>query len=182
MLSDHQDMAGCRKPVCRRYGVSPILSAAITSAIILAAGLTIYFIVMGFSGTWALGFQREVDRSVAKYQLALSVDYIELLPNGNVSVWVRNYGEAAAVILDAYAYLPEAAPSVGHRITMSFEVPVGGVRNINVTCYGCGDELEGEDLVIRIYAIPERLYDPEKPETYTQFGQYFAFRMRVSET
>lgn len=175
-------MAGFCKLTHRGRGVSPILSVAITSVIILAAGLTIYFIMVGFSQTWALGFQRQVDRSVAKYQLALSVDYVKPLSNGNVMVWVRNYGETAAAILDCYAYLPEAAPSIGHRITMRVMVPRGGVRNITISCYGCGDELGGKDLVIRIYAIPERLYNPEEPETYAQFGQYFAVKMRVSET
>jgi len=173
-------MISYRKPDYRRKGISPILSAAITSAIILAAGLVIYFIMIGFSGTWALSFQREVDRSVAKYQLALSIDYVKPLPNGSVSIWVRNYGEAAAVILDSYAYPPGSAPSIGHKITMKFKVSVGSVKNLTVPCYGCGDELEGKDLVIRVYAIPERVYNSEKPETYAQFGQYFAFRVKIS--
>ena len=174
-------MRGYSKPARGKCGISPVLSAAVISAIILAAGMAVYSIFITASSTWALEYHREIDRSVAKYQLALSVDYVKPLPDGNVKIWVRNYGETAAVILDAYAHLPETAPSSGHKITMNITIPVGSVRDVTVPCYGCGDELNGKDLIIRIFALPERLYNPAKPETYAQFGQYFVLKIRVLE-
>jgi len=163
----------------RRAGISPVLSAAITSAIILAAGIALYLIIMSFSGTLATNYQRSIDRSVAKYQLALSADYVKLLSNGRVKVWIRNYGETAAVIVDAYAYLPDSAPSRGLSFSTNVTVPRGGVEDIVISCEGCGNDLHGKEIVIKVFAIPERLYDPEKPETYAQFGRYFAFRVEV---
>ena len=174
-------MHGHLKSTRGSFGISPVLSAAIVSAIILAAGMAIYSILMSSSSIWALEYQRKIDKSVAKYQLALSVDYVEPLSDGNVMIWVRNYGETAAVMLDAYAHLPETAPSSGHKITMNITVPVGSVRNVTIPCYGCSDELNGKDLIIRIYALPKRLYNPAKPETYVQFGQYFVIKIRVLE-
>lgn len=174
-------MRGSFKPTRGRRGVSPVVSAAIVSAIILATGMMIYSLFMSFSSVWALEYHSEIDRSVAKYQLALSVDYVKPLSGGNVKIWVRNYGEAAAVILDAYAHPPETTPSSGYKITMNVTIPVGGVRDITVPCYGCNDELCGKDLVIRILALPERLYNPAKPETYAQFAQYFVVKMKVLE-
>ena len=172
-------MLRCFKPARRRCGVSPILSAAITSAIILAAGLAIYLIMTAFSGASALDYQHKIDRSIAKYQLALSIDYVEPISSDSVKVWVRNYGGTEAVILDSYAYLPEAAPSSGHGFSMNATVPANGVVSMIIPCYGCSGELNGKYLVVRLYAIPGRLYDPEKPETYAQFGQYFALKVKV---
>jgi len=162
-----------------RHGISPVLSAAITSAIILAAGIAIYLIVMSLSGALAASYQCEIDRSVAKYQLALSVDYVKPLSNNKVRVWIRNYGETVAVIVDAYAYLPDNPPTRGLSFSMNVSVPRGGVEDLTITCDGCGGDLHGKEIIVRVFAIPERVYNPEKPETYAQFGRYFAFRVRI---
>jgi len=166
----------------RKAAASPVTSAILSSAVILAIGLFAYALLASFSNIQALLYMEEMNRKIEQQELALAPEYAYRVSENTLRVWVRNYGKVSAVIIGGYAYTltdPHASVFSFYNVT----VPSGGCAWVNLTCYGCGASAQNGEMkvVIKIYAMPERLYDPEKPETYVHYGKLFVSVLRIPQ-
>ena len=165
-----------------KAAASPVTSAILSSAVILAIGLFAYALLASLSNVQALLYLEEMNRKIEQQELALAPEYAYKVSENTLRVWVRNYGKTSAVIVGGYAYTltdPHASLFSFYNVT----VPSGGCAWVNLTCYGCEAGAQNGEMkvVVKIYAMPERLYDPEEPEAYVHYGRLFVSALKVPQ-
>ena len=165
-----------------KAAASPVTSAILSTAVILAIGLFAYALLASLSNVQALLYLEEVNRKIEQQELALAPEYAYKVSENTLRVWVRNYGKTSAVIVGGYAYTltdPHASLFSFYNVT----VPSGGCAWVNLTCYGCEAGAQNGEMkvVVKIYAMPERLYDPEEPEAYVHYGRLFISVLKIPQ-
>jgi len=162
----------------RLRGLSEVTAAALLAMIVLAVGTAVYFAVGGMANVYGNLYRQEIDRSIAQQNLRLSIEYIHVKPNGTCILFIRNYGREDALITDAYIYPANSSVNVGLSFNLSIPIRRGELGKVALTC---GDCVDADEVIAKIYAIPSRLHSSTSPSSeYAQFGRWFSIRTVVA--
>jgi len=158
----------------RLRGLSEVTAAAIIAVIILTTGITVYLAVGSMASVYGNYYRQDIDRSIAQQNLFLSIEYIQVKPDGTCILFIHNYGREDAVITDAYIYPANTSVSIGLRFTLNILIRKGEFGNITLSCSDC---VGADEIIAKIYAIPSRLRSSTSPSPeYAQFGRWFSTR------
>ena len=159
-------------------GLSEVTAATLIAVIILAVGITVYFAVGSMADVYGNYYRQDIDRSIAQQNLFLSIEYIQVKPDGTCILFIHNYGQEDAVITDAYIYPAGASVDIGLRFTLNILLRKGEFGNITLSCSDC---VNADEIIAKIYAIPSRLRSSTSPSSeYAHFGRWFSTRTTVA--
>lgn len=137
---------------------SDLISIVIISAIILAAGITLWVFYSGYASATRLSAQEEVNRELSILRSAISADYV-LCPRGEALI--RNVGKEPVIIFRLIVYkngeMTWDSLQV-YGIEKLSEIDVGDVNSLRFVCPAGYSK---EDVVtLQVHYIPKSLFDP----------------------
>lgn len=137
---------------------SDLVSIVIISAIIVAAGITLWAFYSGYASAARLSAQEEVNRELSILRSVISADYV-LCPQGEARI--RNVGKEPVVIFRLMVYrngelVWDSLQVEG--IKKLAEIDVGKRSGVRFTCPA---RYSKDDVVtLQVHYIPKSLFDP----------------------
>ncbi|MCX8188040.1 MAG: hypothetical protein N3F65_05490 [Nitrososphaeria archaeon] len=160
---------------------SDLLSVVIISAIILAAGITLWVFFSGYALMTRLSAQEEVNKELSVLRSAISADYV-ICPRGEALI--RNVGKEPVVIFRVIVYKNgemtwDSLREYGVRAFAEIDVNEVSIPPIRFPCPPTReDQSEIGDLVtVQIHYIPKSLFDPSSPELIDPTSDVLLFRI-----
>lgn len=137
---------------------SDLISIVIISAVIVAAGLTLWAFYSGYASATRISAQEEVNKELSILRSAISADYV-LCPQGEALI--RNIGKEPVIIFRLIVYKNGEVVWDSLRvygIEKLAEIDVGDKSGVRFTC---PTSYSKEDIVtLQVHYIPKLLFDP----------------------
>ncbi|MEM0236136.1 MAG: hypothetical protein QW628_12520 [Thermofilum sp.] len=137
---------------------SDLVSIVIISAIIVAAGITLWIFYSGYASAARLSAQNEVNRELSILRSVISADYV-LCPQGEALL--RNVGKEPVVIFRLIVYKNGELVWDSLRIEgikKLAEIDVGKKGGVRFTCPASYSK--DDVITLQVHYIPKSLFDP----------------------
>ncbi|WP_342785784.1 hypothetical protein [Thermofilum sp.] len=137
---------------------SDLVSIVIISAIIVAAGITLWIFYSGYASVARLSAQNEVNRELSILRSVISADYV-LCPQGEALL--RNVGKEPVVIFRLIVYKNGELVWDSLRIEgikKLAEIDVGKRGGVRFTCPI--SHSKDDVIMLQVHYIPKSLFDP----------------------
>ena len=130
----------------RRKGLSPVISAIILSAVVIAVGGMVWSYAQGASSIIAMDYVNGTMNLLNEITERFTVEHVSNNSDGSLlSVWVSNYGEVT-VNVDVYADVNSSGNS-----TMATLIETGELVQIDIS-FESHPLTSGEAVAIQVYS------------------------------
>ncbi|MEM0482794.1 MAG: hypothetical protein QXM16_07930 [Nitrososphaerota archaeon] len=149
----------------RRRGDTVILAEILLFAGVVAVGLALWGLSLGYVTSQSTKLAQDYDKLVSQQRGFLIIEAVSL--QGNI-VWVSNPGLNDVAVISCTIY-PKTTPSPGIRYNVG-SVVVEASANSPTALRGCERFAGPPPYIVEVWYISAHLYDPQDPASNSMYA------------